>query len=83
MNQSMINNLLLCKLSHKDPKIVTWFIKRFKSKYDNTKDKLSGTMYIKCGKGHKYLGMAFDFTTKEEVKITMIPYIKESLWFPT
>ena len=31
------------------------------------------------GKVHDYLGMNLDYTTKGEVKITMIPYIKDMI----
>ena len=31
------------------------------------------------GKVHDYLGMNLDYTIKGEVKITMIPYIKEMI----
>ena len=31
------------------------------------------------GKIHDYLGMNLDYTIKGEVKITMIPYIKEMI----
>jgi hypothetical protein len=34
-------------------------------------------MKICRGKIHEYLGMTLDFTVDGEVKITMIPYVKE------
>ena len=34
-------------------------------------------MRISCGKVHSYLGMKLDFCKKGQVKITMIPYIKD------
>ena len=34
-------------------------------------------MKICPGKIHEYLGMTLDFTVDGEVKITMIPYVKE------
>ena len=34
---------------------------------------------ILCGKIHEYLGMTLDFTTKGQVKITMTPYVKETV----
>ena len=34
-------------------------------------------MKVSRGKNHKYLGMTLDFTTKGQVKISMIDYIKE------
>ncbi len=37
----------------------------------------SGKMKISRGKIHKYLGMMLDFSTKGEVKISMVDYVKE------
>ncbi len=35
-----------------------------------------------CGNIHKYLGMTLDFTTKYQVKILMVEYVKDiiSTW---
>ena len=48
-----------------------------KSTYERLFDDGSGEMKICWGKIHKYLGMTLDFTVSGEVKITMIPYVKE------
>ncbi len=34
-------------------------------------------MKVSRGKVHKYLGMTLDFTTKGQVKISMVDYVKE------
>ena len=39
----------------------------------------SGKMKLCRGKIHDYLGMNLDYTIKGEVKVTMIPYIKEMI----
>ena len=39
----------------------------------------SGKMKLCRGKVHDYLGMSLEYTIKGEVKITMIPYIKEMI----
>ena len=39
----------------------------------------SGKMKLCRRKVHDYLGMNLDYTIKGEVKITMIPYIKEMI----
>ena len=36
-------------------------------------------MNVSRGKKHKYLGMDLDFTTKGEVKVTMVDYTKECI----
>jgi hypothetical protein len=34
-------------------------------------------MKVSRGKIHKYLGMILDFTTKGQVKVSMVDYVKE------
>ena len=45
--------------------------------YERILKDVSGKMKLCRGKVHEYLGMNQDYTNKGEVKITMIPYIKE------
>jgi hypothetical protein len=44
--------------------------------------KVSSKMKINRGKVHKYLGMTLDFTTRGQVKISMVDYVKDitSAW---
>ena len=39
----------------------------------------TGKMTVNCGKIHKHLGMAIDYTTKGLCKITVFDYTKEIL----
>ena len=60
------------KISHKDEKEVTEFIKDLGEIYGN---KLTVTR----GKVHSYLGMHFAFTKNGTVQVGMIPYSKKPL----
>ncbi len=59
------------KVSHVDPKQVTEIIEWLKTIY--------GDLKVSLGKMHEYLQMDLDFTTSGEVKLSMIPYIKNIL----
>jgi hypothetical protein len=48
-----------------------------KAKYEQLFDNSSSVMMITPRKIHDYLGMQLDFSTPREVKVTMIPYVKE------
>ena len=52
-------------------------VKWLKAKYEQLFEDGSGAMTITRGKIHDYLGMQLDFSTPGEVKVTMIPYVKE------
>ena len=65
------------KVSHVDPAIVTKMADWLKSTYERLFEDGSGQMQIARGKIHEYLGMTLDFTIRGELKITMIPYVKE------
>ena len=52
-------------------------VKWLKAKYEQLFDDGSSAMMITHGKIHDYLGMQLDFSTPREVKVTMIPYVKE------
>jgi hypothetical protein len=67
------------KVSHRKAKVVTKIIDWLKSTYERLFDDGSGAMQVSRGKVHKYLDMTLDFNTPGEVKITMIPYVKEIL----
>ena len=65
------------KVSHVSSDVVTKMADWLKSTYERLFDDGSGEMKICRGKIHEYLGMTLDFTIDGEVKVTMIPYIKE------
>jgi hypothetical protein len=58
------------KMSHDEEEMVTQMITWLKSIYGED-------MMVSRGRVHDYLGMTLDFTTKGEVKITMIDYLKK------
>jgi hypothetical protein len=53
------------KMSHKDPEEVTKVIDWLKDIYGNN-------MHVSRGLVYDYLGMTLDYTTKDEVKVTMV-----------
>jgi len=53
--------------------IIAWLRKDYESIFEDG----SGEMKVNRGKVHKYLGMNLDFSTKHQVKITMVEYVKE------
>jgi hypothetical protein len=57
------------KMSHKDPKEVTKVIDWPKGIYGDN-------MHVSRGLVRDYLGMTLDYTTKGEVKVTMVDYLK-------
>jgi hypothetical protein len=65
------------KVSHVSPIVVTKMADWLRSTYERLFDDGSGEMKICRGKIHEYLGMTLDFTVPGEVKVTMIPYVKE------
>ena len=65
------------KVSHKKYQVVSRMVKWLKAKYEQLFDDGSGAMMITHGKIHDYLGMQLDFSMPREVKVTMIPYVKE------
>ena len=65
------------KVSHKKYQVISHMAKWLKAKYEQIFDDGSGAMMITHGKIHDYLGMQLDFSMPREVKVTMIPYIKE------
>jgi hypothetical protein len=65
------------KVSHFDPRVVTRMADWLKKKYERLFDDGSGAMKICRGNIHEYLGMTLDLSALGEVKVTMIPYIKE------
>ena len=54
-----------CKLSHKYPKANDIFISVPREEYHIIFEDWSSTMQVKCGKVHKYLGMALDYSTTQ------------------
>ena len=65
------------KVSHKKYQVVSHMVKWLKDKYEQLFNDGSGVMMITHGKIHDYLGMQLDFSMPREVKVTMIPYVKE------
>ena len=65
------------KISHSDPEVVTRIIDWLKDLYQRLPNGEIAKMKVQRGKHLEYLGMDFDFSTKKEVKITMIGYIKK------
>jgi hypothetical protein len=57
------------KMSHKDPKEVTHVIDWLKGIHGDN-------MHMSRGLLHDYLGMTLDYTTKGEVKVIMVDYLK-------
>jgi hypothetical protein len=68
-----------CKISHKNPMVVNDFIVWLKRNNESIFEDGSGKMAVSRGKVHKYLGMTLDYTTRRQVKITMLDYIDEIL----
>ena len=66
-----------CKISHKQLKVIDTTIQWLKRDYESIFEDGSGEMTVHHGKIHKYLGMTLDFTTKHQVKISMIEYVKD------
>ena len=65
------------KVSHKKYQVVSCMVKWLKAKYEQLFKDGSGAMMITHRKIHDYLGMQLDFSMPGEVKVTMIPYVKE------
>jgi hypothetical protein len=66
-----------CKISHVSNKVVDQTIDWLRRDYENIFEEGSGKMKVSQGKVHKYLGMTLDFTTKGQVKISLVDYVKE------
>lgn len=65
------------KISHVSKNVITRMITWLDCTYVRLFNEGAGAMKSARGKCHIYLGMHLDFTTKGEVKISMIPYITE------
>jgi hypothetical protein len=65
------------KVSHVMTPVVTKLIDWLKNTYERLFDDGSGAMQVSGGKVLEHLGMTLDFTVPGEVKITMIPCVKE------
>ena len=66
-----------CKISHASNHVVEQMIEWLRLDYESIFEDGSGKMKVSQGKVHKYLGMTLDFTTKGQVKISMVDYVKE------
>ena len=71
-----------CKISHRSKKVVNNVIEWLRKDYESIFEDGSGKMKVNRGKVHKYLGMTLDFTTKGQVKISMVDFVKDiiSTW---
>ena len=67
------------KASHVEEEVVTSMAKWLRKTYERIFKDGSVKMKLCRVKVHDYLGMNLDYTIKGEVKITMIPYIKEMI----
>ena len=67
------------KASHVEAEVVTRMAKWMRKTYKHIFKDGSGKMKLCRGKFHDYLGMNLDYTIKGEVKIAMIPYIKDMI----
>ena len=65
------------KVSHVSENTVKRMIRWLRKTYERIFEDGSGAMRISTGKVHEYLGITFDYSTPGEVKVTMIPYVKE------
>jgi hypothetical protein len=65
------------KVSHFLTKRVDDMIKWLRSKYKRLFGDGSGAMKVCRGKVHEYIGMTLDFRIPGQVRVTMIPYVKE------
>ena len=68
-----------CKLSHRKRQVMDRMIKYLRREYESIFEDGSGKMAVSRGKVHKYLGMTLDFTTRGQVKVSMLEYIEEIL----
>jgi len=66
-----------CKISHVSSKVIDDTIAWLCRDYESIFEYGIGEMKVNQGKVHKYLGMNLDFSTKCQVEITMIEYVKE------
>jgi hypothetical protein len=66
-----------CKISHVSKQVIDKEIGWLRKDYESIFEDGSGKMKVSRGKVHKYLGMILDFTTKKQVKISMVDYVKE------
>lgn len=65
------------KISHLLSKVVDRMITWLRGKYETLFSDCTGAMKVRRGKIHEYVRMTLDFSTRGEVKVTMVPYIKE------
>ena len=73
-NMTYINDL---KISHVKAQVVTHMVKWLKKKYEYLFNDGLGAIKACHGKIHDYLGMNLNFSVLGEVKIMMIPYVKD------
>ena len=62
------------KISHVDPKVVTWFLNKFQGRYGNIMP-----VTVTRGKVHNYLGMIIGYRTAGQVKFNMYQYVDDVL----
>ena len=64
------------KASHKDTKVVDWFIEWVDNKYGDNK---MGRVTAHRGEKHDYLAMVLDYSEKGKVKIDMTDYVQKMI----
>ena len=79
LNQYILFHVVYFNLSHKDLKVNDSFIGVIRVEYQSIFEYGSGMMQLNRGKIQKHLGMALDYTTVGQVKITILDYIDEIL----
>jgi hypothetical protein len=65
------------KISHYQTQKVDDFVKWLRMMYEHLFPDGFGGMKICRGKVHEHIGMTLDFSVPGEVKVTMLPYVKE------
>ena len=75
LQQSTLFHVDDCKLSHKHPKVNDSFIGVLHKEYLRIFEDGFGILQVNHGKVYKYLGVTLDFTTVDQVNITMLDYI--------
>ena len=65
------------KISHYKTKKANDLVKWLRKIYEHLFEDGSGAMQIKRGKVQEYIGMTLDFSVPGEVKVTMLPYVKD------
>ena len=66
-----------CKISHVSRTVLDKTIEWLRNEYESIFEDGSGKMKVNRGKIHKYLGMTLDFSTRRQLRISMVDYVKD------